>query len=255
MLVICENDGPVAHVRLNRPSKKNALSFELLDELKSSLDKIDEDPDVRLVVLSGMGAAFSVGFDVMAMSSVIGHDGLPDSVALRRMATSGEELLTRLQAMKAITVCKAHGFAMGGGFLFFMACDFRICTKEMIFSMPEVKLGLPLIWGGAPMLIRELGRGLTREILMTGNSFGPDRLAPMGAIHDIAEAEDLDSVCDHWVNQLLERPSTALRLLKEQMSPFGSPSDEAELLIQAVSNPHFMGDAMRYIQSLKTKSE
>jgi enoyl-CoA hydratase/carnithine racemase len=245
--------GPVATLRLNRPECRNALSPETLIDLLAALEEVNCDERIRIAHLCGAGTAFSVGFDLQSMAKLVMGSGLPSEAELREMAETGGRLLERLRGLNAITVASAQGYAMGGGFLLFTACDFRLCADDIVFGLPEVDIGLPLIWGGVPLLKEELGPSLARDVVMTGRRFGPTDLAMPGFLQATVPASDLKSATERFMGGLLEKPPLALRLLKEQFRVAPPSRPEVELMMETVRDPDFLTTAMSYVQGLRKK--
>ena len=166
----------VASVTLNRPYVMNALSPAVLEGLLNIIETVRGRSDVRVLVLEGVGRAFSVGFDLRAMSGLMQTDGTVDQGALEQTARLGAQVISDLGELSAVTVASVHGFAVGGGLLLMAACDLRVVSDDLVCAVPEIDLGLPLMWGGVPLLMRELGPGLARDVIMTGRRFGAEEL-------------------------------------------------------------------------------
>jgi enoyl-CoA hydratase/carnithine racemase len=154
-------DGPIALVTLCRPEKLNALDRATLEGLADVARRLDADPAVKVAIVRGAGRAFSAGFDL--------HDrrwaelGAPE-----QSAAVGRAMAEAIAGMRAITVASIHGHCIGGGVVLAAACDLRVAASSTRFSIPEVDLGIPLYWAGVPLLVRELGPALTKELVLTG---------------------------------------------------------------------------------------
>jgi enoyl-CoA hydratase/carnithine racemase len=250
-----EVDGALARLTLARPRKRNALSPQTLTELRHALASINEDTAVRVLVLEGDGPAFSVGFDLAAMAALM-MNGMPEEAELKETALLGQSVVLALDQLNAATVASAHGYAIGGGFLLLAACDFRIAANDTVFSIPEVDIGLPLLWGGVPLLIRELGVNVARDVIMTCRRFGLDDVASSEFVRSVAP-EARREATDQFAALLLERPAGALRQTKEQFkSALGNdasgPSD-ADRFEKTVLHPEFLATAMAYIQRIQKR--
>ena len=248
--------GGVASVRFNRSYAMNALSPQLLEELAEALESLHDRPDVQVVVLEGMGRAFSVGFDLHAMASLLNDDGTLDIDAVQRSAALGRRVIEAIQRQSAVTIASVHGFAVGGGFLMLAACDLRIATHDLICSVPEVDLGLPLMWGGVPLLMSELGRGLARDLILTGRRFGCDALTGTHFIHRLVTEDERDKATGEMVATLLDKPKEALLQMKGQLqdaSGVDTPSSmpDPERLQLCATHPAFVPTLMAYVQRLR----
>jgi enoyl-CoA hydratase/carnithine racemase len=248
--------GGVASVSMNRSYAMNALSPQLLEELAEALESLHERPDVQVVVLEGIGRAFSVGFDLRAMAGLLHDDGTLDVDAVQRSAALGRRVIEAVQGQRAVTVASAHGFAVGGGFLLLAACDLRIATHDLVCSVPEIDLGLPLMWGGVPLLMRELGNGLARDLILTGRRFGCDLLTSNHFIHRLVSEAERDTATGQLVTTLLDKPKEALIQMKGQLqdasgvkTPESMP--DPERLQLCATHPAFVPTLMAYVQRLR----
>jgi enoyl-CoA hydratase/carnithine racemase len=251
-LTLTLNDD-TAWVTLSRPSVRNALSPETLEEIIAAMGVIDGNPDIRVAVLQGDGPAFSVGFDLNAMAALVTNAGALDEENLRSMARLGQEAVDAVGACRAVTIASVHGYAIGGGFLLMAACDFRIAADDTRFSIPEVDIGIPLLWGGVPRLVYELGPSLAKELIMTCRRFGVSELATSRFIHQAVSAADRPDCTAQLVDELCARPTYPLRETKAQFEALraaycdGLPPDE-ERFVSAVLHPDFLATAMAYVQ-------
>ena len=164
-------DGPRGRITLNRPDKLNPLSAETLGELADAARWLDRAHEVKVVVISGNGRAFSAGADVSVFAGPAGQD----VAAMREAADAGRVMAETVEAMRAVTIARIHGHCIGGGVVLAAACDLRVAAAETRFSIPEVDLGIPLAWGGIPRLVREIGPAMTRELVLTSDPSWPRR--------------------------------------------------------------------------------
>jgi len=254
--VLLQIGGGIASVRLNRGYAMNALSPGLLQELAEALESLDSRPDVRVVVLEGIGGAFSVGFDLRAMASLLGSDGQLDVDMVQETAALGGRVIEAVRNLSAVTVASAHGFAVGGGFLLLAACDLRIAAEGLVCSVPEIDLGLPLMWGGVPLLMDELGPGLARDVILTGRRFGPEELRATHFIHHCVAEEDRDETTGELVRVLIDKPPMALRQMKGQLQAAARVDLKAaipdpERLNLCATHPEFIPNLLAYVERLR----
>src|SRR5215467_463887 len=155
--LVVEISCSIGRLVLNRPERLNAMNSTMLRELAEAARWFDSQPDVRVVIVSGAGRAFSAGADLKEPRSTEGS--WPE---LREAARAGSRMIEAIDSMKAVTVASVHGYAVGGAVLLIAACDLRIAAEDAVFSIPEVSLGIPLTWGGIPLLLREIGPAMTK---------------------------------------------------------------------------------------------
>ena len=155
--IILERDGHVATIRLNRPEKHNAINAEMSAELIECLDALEADDDVRVIVLTGAGEkAFCAGAD-MAEAMAGGTDGQGTNDSAARAAI-------RLLRVKKPTIAAVNGYAYGGGAVFAIHCDIRVCSDAAKFRFVGATYGLVV---GASQLPRIVGAPVAKELIFT----------------------------------------------------------------------------------------
>lgn len=208
-LLRSERSGAVLRLTMNRPDQRNALSRALVDALQAALDGVAGD--VRVVVLTGAGSAFSAGADLaslQAMQTASAEDNLDDSRAL-------SDLFQTLRTHRCPVVARVNGAAIGGGCGLVAACDLSVCVAGAKLGFPEVRLGfVPAIV--LPFVVRRVGEGRARELLLRGARFSADEALAAGFVTRVAEADELDAAVNELVAELAGQTSaTALALTKQ----------------------------------------
>ncbi len=237
---------------LRREAARNALSTDLLKALADAFEEIGEDPTVRLVHLTGAGRDFCAGFDLEHLGAQALSEGLTETL-VRGLADLGHRMLTALRAVPAVTVASIQGNALGGGFLLAAACDFRVIARSARIALPEVNLGMPLIWGGVPLLLEELSPASARDLMMTGRPLDPESPQFEGFASRTCTPEQLPSASSALLETLLSKPPHALRLLKRQCvhegrSANATQANEADTAVDAILHPDFLPTVMAAIQ-------
>ncbi len=191
--------GAVAEVRLNRPGVHNAFDEQLIAELTATLQRLDADPAVRAVVLTGEGASFSAGADLnwmRAMAQASEADNLADSLKLAA-------LMRTLNYLSKPTIARVNGAAYGGGVGLVACCDIAIGVESAKFSLSEVKLGLvPAVI--SPYVIAAIGARAARRLFITGEVFDGAEARRVGLLHEAVAAGELDAAverCLHWLGK------------------------------------------------------
>ena len=178
-------------IALNRPDKLNPLSTETLRELADAALWFDERPDVKVVVLSGSGRAFSSGADISVFAGA--DPGVP---ARREAADAGRLMAEAIESMRAITIARIQGHCVGGALVLVAACDLRVAADTTRFSIPEVDLGIPLAWGGIPRLVREIGPAMTKELVLTCRPFTAEEARALGFVNRVVGEQHLDEAVE-----------------------------------------------------------
>jgi methylglutaconyl-CoA hydratase len=191
--------GAVAEVRLNRPGVHNAFDEQLIAELTATLQRLDADPAVRAVVLTGEGASFSAGADLnwmRAMAQASEADNLADSLKLAA-------LMRTLNYLSKPTIARVNGAAYGGGVGLVACCDIAIGVESAKFSLSEVKLGLvPAVI--SPYVIAAIGARAARRLFITGEVFDGAEARRIGLLHEAVAAGELDVAVErslHWLGK------------------------------------------------------
>ena len=176
-LVVIEEHGPVALLRLNRPEKLNALSTALERELEGALD----DARVRAagaVVIAGNERAFSAGADMSEM----GETGAAGALAYYRDTGGVYERIARLPQP---TIAAIRGWCLGGGFELALACDFRIADSAAMFGLPEVEIGIIPSSGGTVRLVKAIGALRAKELILLRRRLPTAQIAEMGLVTEV----------------------------------------------------------------------
>ena len=205
-----EVDGPVGRITLDRPDKLNALSRAALEELAEAAAWLDGRDDVKVVVVAGAGRAFCAGFDLTDASWA-------ELGPLEESAVVGRAMAEAIGGMRALTIAAIHGHCIGGGVVLASACDLRIAGTGARFRIPEVDLGIPLMWTGVPRLTRELGPALTKELVLTGRSFDAREAASIRFLNRVVEDGELAAETQALADELAAKPTLVLRTTKQQV--------------------------------------
>lgn len=241
-------DGPRGSLLLDRPDKLNPLSTHTLREIELAARWFDDQLDLKVVVVSGAGRAFSAGAD---LSSFTGP-GVPED------RQQGWRMGRALDEMRAVTVARLHGWCVGGGLIVAAGCDLRIAARSARFSIPEVDLGIPLAWGGIPRLVREIGPALTKELVMTCRPFDADEALRSGFLNRVVADEQLDDEVESLVQTLLAKPKLALLETKahvnavtESMVGTGRSWADADGLFAGLRDAEGQASARAYVERLR----
>jgi enoyl-CoA hydratase/carnithine racemase len=209
-------EGRIGHLVLSRPAKLNALSRAVLDELAEAAAWFDDQPDVSVVVVRGEGRAFSAGFDLA--DPTWAELGPPET-----SAAVGRAMAEAVAGMRAVTVAAIQGHCIGGGVVLAAACDLRVAATDARFRIPEVDLGIPLYWAGVPLLVRELGPAVTKELVMTGRAFDADEALRHGFVNRVVPADRLAAAADELAAELAAKAPLVLAATKAQVDAARSP--------------------------------
>jgi enoyl-CoA hydratase len=212
MPVELERRGPVALVRLSNPSALNALSVEMLDELDATLDAIDADPEIRVVVVTGDGEkAFCAGADIRHMSQAT-------ALEARAYAKRGHAVAARLEALPKPVIAAINGYALGGGCELALACDIRLASEKAKLGQPEINLGILPGWGGTQRLARLTSPGFAKELIFTGRTVTADEAARVGLVNHIYPHDELLEKAMELATEIATKPPLAIAGAKEMVN-------------------------------------
>jgi len=202
----------VATITLNRPDKRNAISFELIDDLLRGLDEVVKS-DALVVILTGNGRAFCSGMDLENLKELIGRspeENLKDSETMVRLFRS-------LYEFPRVTIAAVNGAAIAGGTGLALLCDFTLAVPETKFGYTEVRIGfVPAIV--STFLLRQVGEKQARDLLLTGRIFGAEEAFRMGLISEIVAPENLMARSRELAALLMENSPAPLRATKKLLN-------------------------------------
>lgn len=211
-LVLCESRGAVALLTLNRPEKLNALNYALIDRLMKLLDCIEDDRDIRAVILTGAGdRAFSAGADIAEFSETIRRG---PEVAVKAFVRRGQAMTARLEAFPKPVIAAVNGIAFGGGCEVTEAVHLAVSSDRASFAKPEINIGIPPTFGGTQRLPRLVGRKRALELLLTGDPFSAQRACELGLVNRVVPHEELLPRALEMAGRILRHsPLAASRIL------------------------------------------
>lgn len=208
-------DGPVLHLRLNRPDKLNSFAGSIRDDIRRVVEQADEDPEVGCLVVSGEGRAFCAGGDVKVMERLRGDD---DRAAFAAILDSANAAALALRRCRVPTIALVHGAAAGAGANLALGCDVRWGTPRASFTQSFIKLGLVPDWGGSRLLVETVGLDRARELILTGRTVRGDEALRLGLLHRIVDdRETLESEAAELAIELAGRSELAITALDDLM--------------------------------------
>lgn len=227
----------IGTITLNRPEKRNALSYELVAELKEAFTKAEEDDQVKVIVLKANGEAFCAGADLeylQQLQKFSYEENLNDSNHLK-------ELFLQIYTHSKVVIAQVQGHALAGGCGLATVCDFVFAVPDSKFGYTEVKIGfIPAIV--MVFLLRKIGEGKAKELLLSGELFSAENVKQLGLINQVVALEKLESEVEAFARKLVESNSTqSMKLTKQMISKVQSLSVEDALQYAAEMNAHARG--------------
>jgi len=210
MTLEIELNGPVATIWMNRPDLHNAFDETLIAELTAACIALDDDADIRVVVLAGRGKSFSAGADLNWMKRAANNgvdDNLNDARALATM-------LRTLAEMKKPTIARIQGAALGGGMGLAAACDIAIASTRAVFATSEVKFGI-IPSAISPYVLRAIGARQATRYFQTAERIDAHHACKISLVHETVEPEQLDARVQEIVSALLQGSPLAQAAAKD----------------------------------------
>ena len=208
---------------LNRPDKRNAISFELIDDLLRAFDEVAES-DAIVLIITGAGKAFCSGMDLENLKALLGRtqeQNLQDSQTMVKLFRS-------LYEFPKVTIAAVNGPAIAGGTGLALLCDFTIAVPEAKFGYTEVRIGfVPAIV--STFLLRQIGEKQARDLLLTGRLFDADEAMRLGLISEIIPLESLMSRARALADVLLANSAASLRATKKLLTDHANAELEAQI--------------------------
>ena len=210
-----EVDAGIARLTLNRPDKLNSFTGEMHAELRSALDQVQDDPAVRVLVITGAGRAFCAGQDLAdpAMQTVNGR--LPDIGEI--VERNYKPLVMRLQALRVPTVAAVNGIAAGAGASLALACDLVVATRAASFLQAFSKIGLIPDTGGTWFLPQRVGMARAMGLALLADKLPAAQAAEWGLIWRCVDDADFVGEIDALARQLAAAPTKALVRTRQAM--------------------------------------
>ena len=198
-------DHGVARVTINRPHRRNALTWTAVEALSRHLAEARKDPDVRVVVVTGAGATFCSGVDLAGMAEGATYAALHHA----RGGIAG--LFRQLWSLGKPTIAAVQGFAVAGGFGLALACDLVVCTPEATFAAPEIDLGLWPFMITVP-LARSMPPKKALELMLTGRRVGAEEAERIGFVTRVVAAPEFEDAVAQLAGVLAAKSPTAMKL-------------------------------------------
>ena len=206
-LILSETGGAIALLTLNRPRKLDALSYGLIDQLMALLDRIEDNRQIRVIVLTGAGdRAFSAGADIAEFSESVKKG--PDA-AVKAFVQRGQAMTARMEAFPKPIIAAVNGIAFGGGCEIIEAVHLAVASDKAMFAKPEINIGIPPTFGGTQRLPRLAGRKRALEYLLTGDPFSPQRAYEMGLVNRVVPQDQLLESAFDLANRIMRHSRLA----------------------------------------------
>jgi enoyl-CoA hydratase len=203
-----EIDGAIAILTVARPEKLNAFDIDMLKALSAACDTVEADANIRVVILTGEGKAFSAGGDIKAWGAMspneFGH----------QWARFGHRVFERLATLRMPVIAAMNGHALGGGLELAAAADIRIAESQIKIGLPETSLGMVPGWSGTQRLVKRFGAQAVRRMVLGGEMFTADEARLLGLVDAVSETGTVLAAAREYAERIAKRGPAALEICK-----------------------------------------
>ena len=199
----------ISIITFNRPEVLNALSRELLSELSDALDAVHDNPDIRVLILTGSGdKAFVAGADISELATFT-------PLETKLYTSKSQIIINKLQDLSIPVIGAVNGFALGGGTEIALACDFVYASENAMFGQPEINLGLIPGFGGTQRLPRLIGTNRAKEMIFTGKMINAQEAKEMGLANQVFPQSALMEAVMKTAKNIASKGKVSIRAAKE----------------------------------------
>ncbi len=242
----------VATITLNRPEKKNAMSFVMFNEIRAAFLRAATENDVRCVVVTGAGGAFCSGADLTDPANMVGS-----TLEFKERMRMIDSIVRAFVSCPKPTIARVTGVAAGAGCNLALACDLIVATREASFAELFVKRGLVVDFGGTWALSRLLPLNRAKEIALLGDSLSAAEADRLGLLNRLCDADEIDAVVKDLSARLAALPPRTVTLIKENLNRAAERSLEESLEAESFAQSLVFGseDTREAIQAWVEKRE
>ena len=195
-------------VTINRPDVLNARNNELSNEMYDMFTAIENDPEIRVVILTGTGKSFIAGADIREIMEL-------GSVQVEAFLIMARRARDRIYGCKQPVIAAINGFCLGGGLEVALCCDLRIASETATFGLPEINLGIIPAGGGIARLVKLIGMARAKEMIFTGDTCDSQAALKMGFLNQVVPSGKLMDGAKAMAARLLSKSSIALNYAKK----------------------------------------
>lgn len=204
-----------AIMTINRPKQMNALNTGIVEQVDKLLDEVEADPSIRCLIITGAGREILYR---RCRYRTDGNAGLSAGNA-HYLITCGYKVYNRVEGLKIPTIAAINGYCLGGGLELAMCCDFRICSANARFALPEIALGIIPGWGGTIRLPRIIGEGRAKDMILRAKRIKPDTALQYGLVTEVFEdVAALRAGADSLAQELAAKAPITMAMDKEMIN-------------------------------------
>jgi enoyl-CoA hydratase/carnithine racemase len=200
----------IGYLTLNRPEVRNAINQEMIDEILDALRRVEKDPGIRVLIVTGAGKAFQAGADIAELKRMAPLDLLRWNEGIVRINAG-------LEKLPQPVIAAVHGAAMGGGLEIALACTLRVVAESAKLGLPEVKLGIIPGTGGTQRLPRMIGKGRAAEMILTGDVIDAAEAFRIGLANRLAPDGEALKSAEELAARIMANAPVAVEMAKDSI--------------------------------------
>src|SRR5262244_239214 len=222
-----ETKNKIAYITIDRPKVLNALSMAVMDELRRAFTAAKDDPEVRVVILTGGGEkVFVAGADISELAQ-------QTPIAAKEYTHRGQAVLDAIENLGKPVIACINGFALGGGCELAMACTMRLASENAKLGQPEVKLGIIPGYGGTQRLPRLVGKGVAAQLLLTGDMISAQEAQRIGLVNEVVAAAELIPRAEMIAQAIIKNAPLAIQYCLEAVNHGMEMTQQEGLFLEA----------------------
>jgi len=229
--LIVEREGPLVTVTLDGPKQLNTLSVRMLKELKEIALSFQDDPGIRVVILTGSSGVFSAGLDLKDPEVQKMLRGTLDE--RRERVIVGPRACRAWEETSPVTIAAIEGFCVGGGVSLVISCDFRIMGKSAFMRIPEIELGLNYSWGSIPRLIHLIGPAKTKQMILLSQQVPAETCLAWGLAEEVVSDGSTMETAIALGEKILKQPPLPVSMTKQAITYITAALDRAGIYMDA----------------------
>ncbi len=216
--VVGRKEGNIYTITLNRPEKRNAVTFDMLIDICEMVEGLVVDPDIRVIILKGEGKVFSAGVDYPSLAMLVGRymgENAAGGAPIRADINKYQQYLNRLEAIEIPIICAMHNTAFGMAIELTLACDIRLMSDDCQWGMMELQFGAIADLGGTSRLSKLLGQARAMEVFMTARRYSAQQALDWGLVNYIYPKDRLFEEAQEMANEIVKMAPIAVGAVKK----------------------------------------
>ena len=227
--LFCTQNGYIFTITLNRRKKLNAFNEDMFNDLEQIIKIISNTPEIRVVIITGAGKAFSSGGDI---DDMLKYHHQSEKIFFEKHLQYAQSVFNLLEALKQPTIAAINGSAMGAGFQIALACDFRILAEEADMGLKDVKIGIIPALGASTRLVELIGLSKAKELILLGDPINSKQALAMGLVTYIVPGKELNKTVLNLAEKLIANAPLAVFAAKNLLNSKSSLVQAAKVQIE-----------------------